>query len=313
MNLQHKHTATAFSPASALIYYISLPFIYLVSVLPFRLLYLLSNFLNFLLFRVIGYRKKVVLANLHKSFPEMTDTEIYRICKKFYQHFCDFFLETLKILTIRKKELLKRCQFTPEAFDLLSKFADQDKSVLLVMGHNGNWEWSCNAFNMLSKHQLFVVYHPISNKYFDGLMRRIRERGGSRLIAMKNTYREMAHNKNGLNATAFVADQTPQPDHAYWTTFLHQDTPVFKGMEVIAKKMDLPVLYTSVKKIKRGYYEMTAEVLSEHPVNTADGELTELFTRRLEKDIIGQPETWLWSHRRWKHKRPADAELHVEN
>ena len=202
-----------------------------------------------------------------------------------------------------KKNLLKRCQFTPEAFDVFSKFADQNKSILLVMGHNGNWEWSCNAFNMLSRHQLFVIYHPISNKYFDGLMHRIRSRTGTRLIAMKNTYREMAVNKNGLNATAFVADQTPKPDHAYWTTFLNQDTPVYRGMELIAKKMNLPVLYTSVKKIKRGFYEMNAEVLSENPVDTADGTLSELFIRRLEKDIISQPETWLWSHRRWKHKR----------
>jgi Kdo2-lipid IVA lauroyltransferase/acyltransferase len=225
------------------------------------------------------------------------------ICKKFYHHLCDFFLETLKILTISKKSLLKHCQFTPQAYDVFSRFANQNKSVLMVMGHNGNWEWSCNAFNMLSQHQLFVIYHPISNKYFDGLMHHIRSRYGTKLIAMKNTYREMAANKNGLNATAFVADQTPQPDHAYWTTFLNQDTPVFKGMEVIAKKMNLPVLYTSVKKIKRGYYEMNAEVLASNPTDTADGELSEMYIRRLEKDIIAQPETWLWSHRRWKHKR----------
>ncbi len=302
MNRAHKSIHT-FSPIQAGIYYLTLPLIYLVSALPFKLLYLFSDFVNLILFRLIGYRKKVVLDNLHNSFPGKTEKELYNICKKFYGHLCDFFLETIKMLTISKEDLLKRCQFTPEAFDVLSKFADQKKSVLLVMGHNGNWEWSCNAFNMLSRHQLFVIYHPISNKYFDGLMHRIRSRSGARLIAMKNTYREMAVNKNGLNATAFVADQTPQPAHAYWTTFLNQDTPVFKGMELIAKKMNLPVLYTSVKKIKRGFYEMNAEVLSENPADTGDGALSEMFIRRLEKDIISQPETWLWSHRRWKHKR----------
>jgi len=299
-----KTSSPHYSPLSAAVYYCSLPFIYLVSALPFKVLYLFSDFINLIMFRIIGYRKEVVLQNLRNSFPGKTEKELRAICTKFYSHLCDFFLETIKILTISKKSLLKRCHFTPEAFDLFAQFAAQNKSVLMVMGHNGNWEWSCNAFNVLAGHQLFVVYHPISNKYFDGLMRRIRSRTGTRLIPMQNTYREMVVNKNGLNATAFVADQTPQPDHAYWTTFLNQDTPVFKGMEVIARKMDLPVLYTSVKKVKRGHYEMSAEVLALDPSKMADGQLTEMFTRRLEKDIIGQPETWLWSHRRWKHKRP---------
>jgi KDO2-lipid IV(A) lauroyltransferase len=303
MKLQNKKGG-AFQPLTALTYYAILPVIYFISSLPFKILYFFSDCFYVIVFYLIGYRKKVVMQNLRNSFPGKTEEEVYAICRKFYHYLCDFVLETVKILTISKKNLMKRCQFTPEAFDVFSKFAEQNKSVLLVMGHNGNWEWSCNAFNMLSKHQLFVIYHPVSNKYFDGLMHQIRSRYGTRLIAMKNAYKEMALNKNSLNATAFVADQTPQPDHAYWTNFLNQDTPVFKGMEVIAKKMNLPVLYTSVKKIKRGFYQMTAEVLSQNPADTADGELTERYIRRLEKDIIDQPETWLWSHRRWKHKRP---------
>jgi len=149
-----------------------------------------------------------------------------------------------------------------------------------------------------------VIYHPITNKYFDGLMHKIRNRTGTKLIPMKNTYREMAVNKKVVSATAFVADQTPKPEHAHWTTFLNQDTPVFKGVEVIAKKMGMPVIYTSVKKVKRGYYEMNAEVLVENPAATADGEICEAYIKRLEADIKSQPETWLWTHRRWKHKRP---------
>jgi KDO2-lipid IV(A) lauroyltransferase len=120
---------------------------------------------------------------------------------------------------------------------------------------------------------------------------------------MKNTYKEMLNAKSGLNATAFIADQTPQPSSAYWTTFLNQDTPVFKGTEVIAKKLNRAVVFASVHRVKRGYYVIDAELLSENPAATADGEITELHTRRLEKDIISQPGTWLWSHRRWKHKR----------
>ena len=276
----------------------------MISLLPFKAMYFISDCFYVLLFHIIGYRRKIVMENLRNSFPEKTEKELFVICKKFYHHLCDLLLETIKILTISKKNLIKRCQFTPEAFDVFSKFASQNKSVLLVMGHNGNWEWSCNAFNMLSQHQLFVIYHPVTNKYFDGLMQRIRSRGGAKLIAMKNAYREMAINKIGLNATAFVADQTPKPDHAYWTNFLNQDTPIFKGMEVIAKKMNLPVISTSVKKIKRGYYQMNAEVLAPDPTSMPDGALSELYIRKLEQDIKEQPESWLWSHRRWKHKRP---------
>lgn len=293
----------ASSPVNALIYYFSLPFIYLLSALPFVLLYIVSDFFYFLMFYIISYRKQVVLRNLLKSFPEKTDNDIYIIATNFYHNFCDFFLETIKTITISKKELLKRCKFSPEATELFSKFAAQNKNIIIVMGHIGNWEWACNSFNMQCTQQLYVIYHPITNKYFDGLMSLIRTRNGTKLIAMKDTYKEMLKNKNGLNATVFVADQTPKPDGAYWTTFLNQDTPVFRGPEVIAKRMNLPVIYASVRQVKRGYYEMSADVLTEDPTNTTDEELLEMFTKRLEKDIQNQPETWLWSHRRWKHAR----------
>jgi KDO2-lipid IV(A) lauroyltransferase len=299
----HNKDEQDFSLLSAIIYYPLVPFIYLFSLLPFRLLYVFSDFLYVILYYFIGYRKEVVLKNLQNSFPEKTDKEIDIIRRNFYHHFCDFFVETIKALTISKEEIIKRCKFAQDTFAIYSKFADEQKSVILAMGHIGNWEWASNTFNMQVEQQLFVIYHPITNKYFDALMSRIRSRNGTRLIPMKNTYREMAVNKKGLNVTAFVADQTPQPDHAYWTTFLNQDTPVFKGVEVIAKKMDMPIVYTSVKKIKRGYYEIFSEILIEDPKNTAEGELSEMYIRKLEQEIMGHPETWLWSHKRWKHKR----------
>ncbi|MBX2900283.1 MAG: lysophospholipid acyltransferase family protein [Cyclobacteriaceae bacterium] len=288
---------------SAVVYCISLPFIYSLSALPFKVLYLFSDFFYVLMFHFIGYRKTVVLQNLKKSFPEKTNQQINKICKHFYHNLCDFILEITKAITMSKKSLQQRCRFDPETGALLSRLADANKSVILVMGHIGNWEWACNAFNLSVKHQLYVIYHPVTNKYFDRLMYRIRTRNETKLIAMQNTYREMALHKNELNVTVFVADQTPRPDNAYWTTFLNQDSPVFKGMEVIAKKMNLPVLYASVNKVKRGFYEMHCEVLAEVPAKTSEGELSEMYIRRLEKDIVAQPENWLWSHRRWKHKR----------
>ncbi|PZF71748.1 lysophospholipid acyltransferase family protein [Taibaiella soli] len=288
---------------SAFFYYLLLPFIYLLSAVPFGLLYIKSDFFYFLIYRVFGYRKKVVIGNLRNAFPEKSEAELQLICKKFYRHLCDLFLETFKTLTISKKAMLRHCKFNPEAKALFDQLAADKQNIILAMGHQGNWEWAGNTFSLECKQQLYVIYHPLTNKKFNGLIYKMRTRFSTKLIAMRDTYKDMVANKNELNATAFIADQTPQPNNAYWTTFLNQDTPVFLGTEKIAKKLNYPVVYAQVKKIKRGYYEIFAEMLVAEPKNTAEGEISERYTRRLEKDIIAQPETWLWSHRRWKHKR----------
>ena len=290
---------------AALVYYLIIPFIYLISVLPFPVLFLLSDFLYFLIYYVAGYRKKVVLENLRNAFPEKSDKEIKRICKDFFQYLCDLMLETLKMLTISTNGILEHCKFAPGSKEVFDKLADENKSLILVMGHVGNWEWSGHPFSLLLRHQLYVLYHPLANKYFDRLMYHIRTQNGTKMMPMRNAYKEMLLHKNELTATAFIADQTPQPNNAYWIKFLNQDTPVFKGTEVIAKKMNLAVVYACVKRVKRGYYEMHAELLTEDPASLPDGKLSEMHTTRLEQDILAQPETWLWSHRRWKHKKPV--------
>lgn len=291
----------------AIFYYLTLPFLYLISILPFPLLYGLSNFFFFLIYRVVGYRKSLVLQNLRNSFPEKSEAEIRQICKKFYKHLCDLFLEVFKTLTIGKEQMLRHCYFEPGAKALFSKLAAEKKSVILVMGHQGNWEWAGNTFSSEINSQLYVIYHPLGNKHLDGLMYKMRTRFKTRLIAMKDTFKEMVVHRKEVTTTAFIADQTPSNVHnAHWMTFLNQDTPVFLGTERIAKKINFPVVYAFVKKVKRGVYEINAELLVENPADTADGEITELHTRRLEKDIHEQPETWLWSHRRWKRTRPAD-------
>ena len=172
------------------------------------------------------------------------------------------------------------------------------------MGHYGNWEWGGNTFSLTCKQQLFVIYHPLQNKNFNRLIINMRTRFGTKLIVMKDTFRDMLSNKKIISSTAFIADQTPSPHNAYWTTFLNQETPVFKGTELISRKLDYPVIYVTVQKIKRGYYELCAETLCEEPQKTAEGEISEMHTRQLEKDIINNPEIWLWSHRRWKYKKP---------
>ncbi len=292
---------------SKIAYYIALPFIYLLSILPFPVLYALSTCVYGLLYYIVGYRKEVILTNLRNSFPEKSEDELKKIRKAFYKYLCDLFLEVFKTLTISKKNMLKHCYFDADAIKLFKELSEQDRSIIIVLGHQGNWEWAGNTFSLLLDHQLYVIYHPLKNQDFNDLIRKMRMTFGTKLIAMRDTYKDMLNTKDELNATAFIADQTPSNvQGAYWTTFLDQDTPVFKGTEMISKKIGYPVVYANVKRVKRGYYEMHAEMLVEHPKQTADGEISEMHTRRLERDIIAQPETWLWSHRRWKHKRPAD-------
>jgi len=284
-------------------FYIVLPLLYFISILPFSLFYLLSDVLYFLIYKVVGYRKKVVYENLKNSFPEKTEIELKELEKKFFHYLCDLVLETIKTLTISKKEALIRCAFNEKAIAIFKQLNDEKKSCILVMGHFGNWEWAGSSFSLLNPQQLYVIYHPLSNTYFDKLMYSMRTRFGTKLYAMKDTMREMIRNRHEINATAFIADQTPSPEGAYWTTFLNQDTPVFWGTEKIAQKLNYPVLYATVNRKKRGYYEVNVEYLVYNPKDTKEGEISELHTRKLEKDIIAQPEIWLWSHRRWKYKR----------
>lgn len=287
----------------AILFYCLLPFLYLISLLPFPVFYLFSDFIYFLLYRVVGYRKKVVFENLKNSFPEKSYNELKKIEKDFYRYLCDLFLETIKTLTISRSEAIKRCKFNAKTTLLFNELANKNQSCIIVMGHYGNWEWAGNSFSLQCKQQLYVIYHPLSNKYFNKLMYDLRTRFGTKLYAMKDTMREMIRNKNEVNATAFIADQTPSPDSAYWTTFMNQDTPVFWGTEKIAQKLNYPIVYITIKKIKRGYYEVDSELLINEPKNTSLGEISELHTRKLESDIITQPSIWLWSHRRWKHKK----------
>jgi KDO2-lipid IV(A) lauroyltransferase len=288
---------------AALYYIFVLPFLYFFSILPFWILYGIADVFYVLMYYVIGYRKKVVYENLKNSFPEKSHKELKKIERKFFRYLCDLFLETLKTLTISRNTAVRHCDFSPEARDLFNKLYEEKRSFIIVMGHFGNWEWAGNTFSILQKQQMYVIYHPLTNKQFDKLMYNMRTRFGNKLYAMKDTMREMIKNRNEVNVTAFIADQTPSPEGAYWTTFLHQDTPVFWGTEKIAQKLNFPVVYVTVWRPKRGYYLTNAEMLVENPKDTKEGEISELHTRKLERDIIAQPEIWLWSHRRWKHKR----------
>lgn len=287
-------------------YYIALPFIYGLALLPFPLLYALSDVLFVLIYHVFGYRKAVVRANLRNSFPEKSDAERRTIERQFYRWFCDLVLETLKTLTISPAQVKERVAVEGEA--VLKKHFDAGRSVILVMGHWGNWELGGARFGQLGMHQLYVIYHPLQNKWFDGLVHHMRTRLGNKLYPMKDTLRGMVRDRGSVTATAFIADQTPPPEGAFWTTFLHQDTPVFFGTEKIAQKLGYPIIYVGVEYQRRGHYTMRFEELVADPRSTAEGEISMLHTRRLEADIHRKPAFWLWSHRRWKHRRPISIQ-----
>jgi Kdo2-lipid IVA lauroyltransferase/acyltransferase len=286
----------------AVFFYVAYPFIYLVACLPFPLLYLLSDFFYYIL-RLTGYRRKVVLKNLQNSFPEKTASEIESLANSYYRYLCDLTLETLKTLRMTEAETRARCTFIVTPF--LEELHKANQSFIIVMGHLGNWEWAGPALTLNTDFQLVVIYRPLSNKYFDSMMYKTRTRFGTEISPVKSTLRDMVANRNRLTATAFIADQTATKKDAYWTTFLHQDTAVFTGPEKLAKKFNYPVVYVKVSRPKRGHYVISPEMLFRCPAETRENEITEGFTKRLEQDIKEDPTIWLWSHRRWKHKRPV--------
>ncbi|MGD9264387.1 MAG: lysophospholipid acyltransferase family protein, partial [Lysobacterales bacterium] len=260
--------------------------------------------LYLLLYRIFGYRKSVVMENLENAFPDKCPEEIEALCSDYYRYLCDLSLEILKTMSFSPEAVNSCFTYKDGALAPIEHFHDKNQSIILVLGHLGNWELTGAYFMQLGLHPLYVIYHPLANPQFDKLFYRMRTRSGIKLYEMKKTYKSMVRDKAKLTATAFIADQTPRPDNAHWMTFLNQDTAVFKGTESIAKMLDYPVIYISVIRQKRGLYALHTELLAEHPKEFAENELTELHTRRLERDIVAHPETWLWSHRRWKHKKP---------
>lgn len=276
--------------------------VYAFLLLPFPVFYFVSDLLFLLGYYVIGYRKKVIYANLRNAFPDKTQAEIQVTGKKYYRFMIDLFLETFKVLVMTPEELHRRYTFSN--IDLLDEFIEKKQSVIFVLGHYGNWEWCGQSFQLKHMMQQDVLYHQLSSGFFEWLTYKLRSRFGILPIPMQASIKEMVRRKDMLTATAFVADQTPSnTDSSHWMTFLNQDTPVFLGTEKIAKKLNRPVIFVHIQKLRRGYYETYLTLVSDSPKDTPDYWITEQHTRLLEADIVKRPELWLWSHRRWKHKR----------
>jgi Kdo2-lipid IVA lauroyltransferase/acyltransferase len=298
-----KKSIFAIYPMQRVTFYILYPFIYLFSLLPFWALYGVSD-LFYLLLKVTGYRKAVVIKNLRHSFPEKSDREVAVLGKAYCRYLCDLTLETLKTLNMSEKQTLQRCVFHNQPW--LTRFSEEKKSIIIVMGHYGNWEWAGPSFTLSTGFQLVVIYRPLSHPYFEKMTAGMRTRFGTRITPVEKTLRDMVANQKELTATAFIADQATTSKNAfYWTTFLHQDTAVFTGPEKLARRFNYPVVFMNVKRVRRGYYEVTPELLFENPAATTDNEISETFIKRLEREIVLDPVPWLWSHKRWKKKRPV--------
>ncbi len=284
---------------SYLLYYL---FIIPISLLPFPLLYLLSDFLFFIFYSLLGYRKKIVVSNITNSFPEKSKQEVNEITKLFYKHFCDVIVESLKSFTISDAQISKRMILkNPE---LLNSYYDKKQSVILAGGHYNNWEWIAVALDKQMKHQSIAIYKTLSNKFFDEKMRSTRGKFGLLMVSTKLVAETFSKFKNELTATIFAIDQSPSnPKKCYWMNFLNQDTPVLFGTEKFSKDYNQPVLFGTITKVKRGFYQIEFQTVTDNPTNTAHGYITETTTKLLEAEIIKAPQYWLWTHRRWKHKR----------
>ncbi|MCB4809075.1 lysophospholipid acyltransferase family protein [Tamlana sp. 62-3] len=290
-----------------LAYILIYPFLWLTSILPFKLLYALSDGLYILLFRVFGYRKKVVSSNLKLVFPEKTEKEIKRITKVFYHHLCDMIVESIKSLSVSEAEMKKRFKFTN--VEVVQNIEAQNRSMILMCAHYGSWEWIF-ILQTYVKSRGNAVYKQLANKYFDKLVKRIRAKYNSYLITTKEIIPTLLEEKKQdiVSINGFVSDQSPRRDKAYhWQDFMGINVPVHTGAEMLAKKLDMAVVFFRVKKVKRGFYECTFETITETPKDFKDYEITDIFLKLVENQINEAPEYYLWTHKRWKHRNKKEA------
>ena len=289
-------------------YYLQLTICIPLSLLPLCVLYLFSDLLYFILYYCVGYRKKVVRINLQKSFPDKNKDELRRIEREFYAYFCDYFFETIKVLTISKKQMRKRMSFSgiEEMLD-----AAQGRSCIAYLGHYCNWEWIA-SLPLHSPDTLHCgqIYHPLKNEASDRFFLQLRSRFDAECISMNNTLRRIIamRNEGKQFVIGFIADQTPAwASIRYWIDFLHQDTPVFIGPERIAKQTDSVVYYLEVTRPRRGYYHCHFTPLCLSPNEQPEHAITDMYYQALEKTINNAPQYWLWTHKRWKRQRNMEG------
>lgn len=275
----------------------------IIGLLPLRLLYIISDLMYVLVFYIFRYRRHVVFINIKNSFPEKSHREIRKTAKKFYRNLCDLVVETVYQTGMDEQEIKERVKYNnPE---VIQEYFDCGKDVAAVLGHYCNWEWMC-GFPLITRYKCITIYKPLTNKIFDNFLLKLRSRFGAELVPMQTAVRKIyEYKKQGIpSITAFISDQAPaRRSYMHWVEFLNQDTAVYPGVEHIAKKLDMAVVFFKMKKIKRGYYEFDFIPLFDSASKVGDQEITKAHVSMLENQIREKPEHWLWSHRRWKIKR----------
>ncbi|HEX5153893.1 MAG TPA: lysophospholipid acyltransferase family protein [Parafilimonas sp.] len=287
-------------------YYLTYSLLYLISLLPFWVLYGISYCAYIILYYFIGYRKEVVLSNLSIAFPEKSLDERKAIAKKFYKNFTDNFIEVVKMFSISPAQLQKRITWDYES---LNKYYETGKNVQFHLGHFFNWEYANFSVSLESKFQVLVVYRTIFNKAMNKIFIRLRTRFNAKIIAANAFLKEFKPYSKERFCIVFVADQNPsKPIRGYWLPFFGKLAPFVTGPEKTARLTNAICLYVKFKKIKRGYYHVQLLEISDNPKQTAEGDITKSFVKYMEENIREQPETYLWSHRRWRHT--YDPEKH---
>jgi KDO2-lipid IV(A) lauroyltransferase len=287
---------------------IAILFIRFVALLPLRLLYVASDILFVIVYYIVNYRRGVVAQNLRNSFPEKTNEELNQIARRFYRHFCDLMVETVKYYSPTKNTWKKHIDLTNAS--IFDTYYSKGKSLMVLSFHYGNWEWA-KFMAPARKHLILFVYNPQRNLIFDAYFNRCRSVFGGKLVSTGRIYKEILRHreKNIPTITWLAADQTPTRTN-FWTTFLNQETPFFPGPGRLAHLTGDPVLLQYMKKTARGRYKLVVEVLTENlPVRTEE-EILQLYASRIEEIIRQNPDEYLWSHRRWKHRRPEGIELY---
>jgi len=291
------------------VFAIAYPIISVLSRLPMRILYIKSDFLYLLMYYAIGYRKKVVLENLKLSFPEKSDKELKKISKKFFKHLTDLIMESIKSFTISKKQISKR--YTYKNTEMVNKYVQQGKNIALVGAHQANWEWSISLPLVLNI-DLYGAYTKLNNKYFEKWVRNSREKFGVIGYKTSDTVRGMQKNFNNKKQGAYIllSDQSPQLHKTYyWRDFFGIKVPIHTGAEMLSKKFDLVVINYVTRKVKRGYYETDFQLITDSPKEFKDYQITDKYTELTEKNIRLQPEFYLWSHKRFKHRDKVPKEF----
>jgi Kdo2-lipid IVA lauroyltransferase/acyltransferase len=289
-------------------YYVFYAINWVITLLPLRVLYVFADFLFFVLYHFPSYRRNVVATNLKNAFPEKSEEELKIVGKKFYRHLADMMVETFKLTHMSDDELKRR--FTFSNLGIIHKLHDEKRDIVAVLGHYNNWEWP-TMLPFYLKYKTIIIYKPLQNKYFDKHILNQRTKYGIVLTPTSQVIREIVNNKNsGINTVSvFLADQIPaRGDIRYWTKFLNQDTAIYTGPEKIAAKYNMALVYFHIQKVKRGYYNLNIELLLDQTAGLPEYEVTEKHVRKLEEIIRDKPEFWLWSHRRWKHKKPVENE-----